>query len=233
MTASRPLVRDVRAALHARADPTKAGPMRAYMKTEEPFLGVPAPALREACREVFAEHALRDAEAWRDTVLALWRGAKYREERYAAIVLALEKRYRSHALDLDALLLFRELIVDGAWWDLVDAVAVHGIGPLLRQHPARMRRTLIRWCRSDDIWERRSAIIAQNALKQDTDPDLLHECIAPSLGRSEFWLRKAIGWALRERAKTAPTEVARYVRAHEDRLSPLSKREALKHIGPR
>ncbi len=207
--------------------------MQAYMRTDEAFLGVPAPLQRIVHRETFGTRSLRSFAAWGDTILALWRGATYREERYAAISLALDRRYRAFALELDALPLFRELIVDGAWWDLVDSVAIHGIGPLLREHPVAMRRTLRAWSRSDDIWERRSAIIAQNALKKDADPALLHACIAPSLGRKEFWLRKAIGWALRERAKTAPDEVARYVRGHDAELSPLSKREALKHLGAR
>lgn len=230
MTAERALVADLRVALRRRADPARAGPMRAYLKTEEPMLGVNAPDQSAVYREVFRAHPLASFAGWRDTVLALWRRAAYREERYAAISLALDRRYRELATRMDALPIFEE-IVDGAWWDLVDGVAVHGLGPLLRAHPAQMRRVLLRWARSDDMWQRRSAIIAQSALKEDADAALLHACIAPNLARTEFWIRKAIGWALRERAKTAPDEVRRYVRDHDAVLSPLSKREALKHLG--
>ncbi|HSP73338.1 MAG TPA: DNA alkylation repair protein [Gaiellaceae bacterium] len=230
-TPDRELVDHVRAALGRRGDPEKAEPMRAYMKSELPFLGVQAPGQRAAFREAFAEHALPDFATWRDTVLALWRGARHREERYAAIALTGERRYRAYALDLRALPLYEELIVDGAWWDLVDGVAVHRLGPLLREHPDELRRTLLDWSRSDDIWKRRSAIIAQNALEEATDAGLLYACIEASLGRKELFLRKAIGWALRERARTDPDEVARYVREREADLAPLSRREALKHLG--
>ena len=205
--------------------------MRAYMKSEQPFLGVQAPKQREAYREAFAAHPLTGFATWSDTALALWRRAEYREERYAAIALVNDRRYRAFARRLEALPLYEELIVDGAWWDLVDTVAIHLVGGLLHEHPAELSRVLLDWSRAPDIWKRRAAIIAQNALKRDARPSLLYQCIEPSLGRSEFFLRKAIGWALRERARTEPAEVRRYVREHERDLAPLSRREALKHIG--
>jgi 3-methyladenine DNA glycosylase AlkD len=87
------------------------------------------------------------------------------------------------------------------------------------------------WAVSSDIWKRRSAILAQLNFKRETDLKLLYDCIRPSLGASEFFLRKGIGWALRQYARTDPAEVIRFVRRNEARLSPLSKREALKHVG--
>jgi 3-methyladenine DNA glycosylase AlkD len=93
-----------------------------------------------------------------------------------------------------------------------------------------MKKTLLVWSRCDDVWKRRSAIIAQVAFKRETDPDLLARFIAPSISRKEFWLRKAIGWALRAYAWHEPRWVVRYVNAHKDELSPLSVREALKNV---
>jgi 3-methyladenine DNA glycosylase AlkD len=83
---------------------------------------------------------------------------------------------------------------------------------------------------SDDIWKRRSAILAQLGFKGATDRKLLYDCMRTSLGRPEFFLRKAIGWALRQHAWTDPREVLRFVKTNEKRLSPLSRREALKNI---
>ena len=82
----------------------------------------------------------------------------------------------------------------------------------------------------DRLWKRRTAILSQLTFKQDTDLDLLYDCIGPSLPSKEFFLRKAIGWALRQYAWIDPAEVERYVREHEDELSPLSRREALKNV---
>ncbi len=219
----------IRRELAAHADPARAKGAQAYMKSSMPFRGLDAKTLRAVCKHVFAEHPLPTAAAWRGAALRLFREARYREERYAAIELTGQRAYRAYQT-LDALPMYEEIIVDGAWWDLVDAVAVHRIGPLLRAYPAPMRRTLLRWARGKDLWKRRSAILAQVAFKGDTDLDLLYACIAPSIDRPEFWLRKAIGWALRSYAWHDPREVARYVRAHARELSPLSKREALKNV---
>ena len=126
--------------------------------------------------------------------------------------------------------LYEEMITSGAWWDYVDTIATHRIGELLRLYPAEMAAILRQWAESRDIWKRRSAILAQLNFKRDTDCKLLYDCIRPSLGATEFFLRKGIGWALREYAKTDAAEVLRYVRRHEAQLSSLTKREALKHI---
>ena len=226
----RPLLTAVRRELTQRADPVKAPHMRAYMKSAMPYLGVQTPALREACRLVFSAHPLTSFEDWRDTVLALWRDARYREHRYAALLLTGERRYRDYQT-LVALPLYEELIVTGAWWDYVDPIASQRIGLLLRRYPARMRATMRAWSRSTDMWKRRTAILCQLSFKADTDLSLLYDCIEPNLGDKEFFIRKAIGWALRQLAWTDAREVRRYVTRNKARLSLLSVREALKNIG--
>ena len=226
---NRKLIRAINAALSERADPKKAPGMQAYMKSEMPYLGVSSALVREACKEIFPQHELHDAKDWRDTCLELWRSAKHREARYAAIELTGWRPYRAY-WDLDAMPMFEEMIVTGAWWDYVDAIATNRVGPILKKHPGPMKKAMRRWSRSKDLWKRRTSILSQNRFKEETDVELLYDCIEPSIGSNEFFLRKAIGWALRELARSKPKEVARFVRDNEERLSGLSKREALKNV---
>jgi 3-methyladenine DNA glycosylase AlkD len=227
--ASRDLIEAIRKALHELAVPEKAVPMQAYMKSEMPYLGVQTPHHRKACKKLFRKYPLETFEAWRDTVLVLFRRAQYREERYCALNLINDNSYREFQ-DLPALPVIREIIVTGAWWDLVDNIAPYRLGDLLDRHPGKLAKTLRAWARSDDIWERRAAIISQLKRQQETDLDLLYDAIEPSLGEREFFLRKGIGWALREHAKTDPAEIERYVRSERARLSRLSQREALRNV---
>jgi 3-methyladenine DNA glycosylase AlkD len=219
----------VHAALARVASPSRAAGAQAYMKSAMPFLGVAAGPLRQVCRRVFAPLTFPTAAAWRGAAFGLWRGARYREERYAAIELT-GVRAADGYQDPDALPLYEEMIVTGAWWDYVDVLAKHRVGTLLRRHPRPLRKAMLRWSRDDDMWKRRTSILCQLAFKEETDLGLLYACIEPSLGSREFFLRKAIGWALRQYAWTDPREVKRYVREHERELSPLSRREALKNV---
>lgn len=201
------------------------------MKSEMPYHGVPAPIFKQVMRAVFADYAATDAKTWQKDVLDLWRHAKYREERYAAIALTglrAAKKFQT----LDALPMYEEMIVTGAWWDHVDTLAESRVGALLLAYPGPMRKTMLAWSQCDDMWKRRTSILCQLKRKDETDLDLLYSCIAPSLDSKEFFLRKAIGWALRQLAWTNPDEVIRYVEANADRLSGLSRREALKNVGP-
>jgi len=223
------LLVNVRRALRAAADPQRATQMQAYMKSAMPYHGVAAPHLKRVLRELFVEYPFASAEAFRTGVLALWHGAKFREERYVAMQLTGHQFARAFQ-DLDALPMYEEMIVTGAWWDYVDELASNRIGPLLAKYPRKMRPVMALWSRSDDLWKRRSSIICQLAFRERTDLDLLFECIEPSLSSKEFFLRKAIGWALRQLARHDPDAVRRYVREHERVLSGLSKREALKHL---
>ena len=229
MAANTRLIRAVRQALRAAADPAKAPAMQAYMKSAMRYRGVQAVPLRQALRPLFAAHRIASFEDWRDTVLGLWREARYREERYAAIELAGHSLSRPFQT-LEALPIYEEMIVSGAWWDLVDALASHQVGGLLRRYPLEMAAVLRSWAAGDDIWKRRAAILAQLGFKGNTDCALLYDCIRPSLGRPEFFLRKGIGWALREYSKADAKEVLRYVRRQEKVLSPLSQLEALKWL---
>jgi 3-methyladenine DNA glycosylase AlkD len=228
-----PLIRAVRDGLAAQADPARAPQMQRYMKSRMPYYGVDSPTQRRIWRDVFAAHPLDSCEALRSAALTLWRGASYREERYAAIGLTDLRRYAA-CQTYDAVPLYEEFIVTGAWWDYVDAVATHQLGDVLRNDARRMKPVMRRWSRSNDsMWKRRAAILCQVRFKADTDLDLLYACIEPNLAHTDFFIRKAIGWALRQYARTDPREVNRYVNATRARLSPLSAREATKNINVR
>ena len=122
------------------------------------------------------------------------------------------------------------MITSGAWWDYVDEIASNRIGPLLEAFPKPMKKSMRAWSTSEDMWKRRVSILCQLDFGAKTDVELLYACITPSIASKEFFLRKAIGWALRQYARTDPAAVKRFVRAHDKQLSGLSKREALKHV---
>jgi 3-methyladenine DNA glycosylase AlkD len=215
------LVADVRAALRAVADPERARSMQAYLKTAEPCLGVRLPEVRRLTAASAPPSTLAELTAAAED---LWRGAAAREERYAAIALTGLPLARG-ALSL--LPLYEEMITTGAWWDLVDGVQPR-VRDLLLTHPTELGPALRDWARSPDRWLRRSAVIAQLGARDRTDTALLAEVIEVNAADGEFFVRKAIGWALRDLAKTDPDWVRRFLDQHE--LSPLSRREAAKHL---
>jgi len=223
------LVEAVQAGLAAVAEPEKAGKMQAYMKSAMPYCGVSAVPLEKLCKGIFAGLRYARAEAWRDDVLALWRGAKYREERYAAIALTGVRAAKAFQR-FEAMAMYEEMVVTGVWWDYVDAIATQRLWEVLCNDPAPMKALMRRWSIDENIWKRRCAMICQNKGKRGTDLALLYACIEPSMDSKAFFLRKGIGWALREYAWTDPAEVTRYVSEHAGRLSGLSQREALKNV---
>jgi 3-methyladenine DNA glycosylase AlkD len=218
------LVAEVRAALRATADPERARGMQAYLKTTEPCLGVRLPEVRRLTRAAATADPPATAADVEPIAAALWREAAYREERYAAIALTGLPVARG-ALALVPL--HQEMITTGAWWDLVDGVADR-IRDLLLASPEELAPVLRTWARSPDRWLRRSAIIAQLGARDRTDRALLTEVIEVNAADREFFVRKAIGWALRDLAKSDPDWVRDFLAGHE--LSPLSRREAAKHL---
>jgi len=221
------LVDQVRSDLRALADPERAGPMAAYMKSAETgnlrFLGVRRPEVRRTVRAATHAHP-GDPAAYTAAARELWDSAAFREERYAAQDL-LGLRWSSGRLEL--LDLHRHMAVTGAWWDHVDEVA-HRIGDLCATHPAEMDPVLRTWSRDRSMWLRRLAILGQLRRRDQVDLALLADVIEANLDDPEFFVRKAIGWALRDVARHHPAWVRSFVETH--RLSALSRREALKHL---
>ena len=146
-----PLVTAVRAGLKAAADPAKAPQMQAYMKSKMPYRGVPSATQKALWRKLSRQYRLGSAKEWRDVVLALWRGAKYREERYAAIAVSDLNIYVPYR-DMTSLPMFEEMIVTGAWWDYVDVIASHQLGDVLRAEPRRMKLLMRRWAKDRYMW---------------------------------------------------------------------------------
>lgn len=225
----RALIRALHEELEKAADPERAPGMQAYMKSEMPYFGVSSKPLKEITKAIFAAHPISSEKEWAETVLALWRKATHREVRYAALHLTGDRRYKSFRT-LRALPMYEEMITTGAWWDYVDDLATHRLSELMKNYPAEMKKEMRAWAKGRDMWKRRSAILSQLPLKEATDLEFLYECIEYSIDSKEFFLRKAIGWVLRDLAWRDPQEVLRYVDANEGRLSGLSKREALKNI---
>lgn len=218
--------------LDSAGDPERAVQQQAYMKSALPFRGISAPELKALLAPVLGDPALRihDRAEWDSAVRTVWDEATHREDRYAATALSGHRWYRAWQ-DTDTVPLYRHLIVTGAWWDHVDEIASRRIGPILRAHHEAVAPVVREWAVDDDLWIRRTAIICQLGSKDDTDDDLLVDAIVPNLADPDFFIRKAIGWALRQHARIDPDFVRAFVDEQGDRLSPLSRREALKHLG--
>lgn len=223
---NREVLDTIRAALEERADAERGAGAQAYMKSSIPSLGVRVPEVRRVTMAAAAAHPFASLEQLRATVLELWRDAKVREERYAAIDLT---GLKMAAADLAMLPVYEEIIRTGAWWDLVDGVADR-ICALLQAHRPVMTGVVSEWSRDGDFWIRRAAITAQLKAKAHTDRRLLREVIDANLADPEFFIRKAIGWALREFGKTDPEWVRIFVEEQGERLSPLSRREAVRNL---
>lgn len=219
----------LRAELGRRGDAEAAAGVRAYMKSAMPFHGVRVPEMRRVSRQLFSDLTFRSAHVWESTIWFLWSHARFREEWYSTIALA-RSRASAPFQRPAALRIYGRMIVSGGWWDTVDEIAVHCVGPIFRLYPAKSRPVLRAWATSTNLWRRRSAIICQVGSKGQTDASLLEACIHESIGSREFFLRKAIGWALREYSKSDPKWVRGFVAANEDDLSPLSRREAVRHL---
>lgn len=204
------------------------------MKSAMPFRGVPMPEVRRLTKAAVRAHPLEDHAALLDAVTTLWDAAIHREERYAALTVLQMPRHRRWR-DLSLLPLYEHLVLTGRWWDVVDDLATHAVGELLRAEPDQVAPVIRRWATSDDLWLRRAALVCQVGAKDRTDADLLADVIEAALAPPEaisrdFFVRKGIGWALRDYARTDPEWVRGYVGAHRDELSPLSIREATKHL---
>lgn len=215
------LVGDIRAALREAADPSRAAGQQAYMKSAMPFLGVRVPEVRRRVAEVAGR---ADPVTRLSAARLLWDNATHREERYAAMALL---RHRGLRGDPRLVPVVEHLVRTGAWWDITDELA-HRLGDLLDARPDETAAVMRAWAQDDDLWIRRIAILCQLGRRNRVDQALLADTIGPNAADSEFFIRKAIGWALRDHARTDPAWVRGFVATRD--LSPLSVREALKHL---
>lgn len=200
--------------------------MARYMKTDMPFYGVQKAARTKILRDVVSRFPPMDRHEYVANVRLLW-DLDHREEKYLAIGYA---RSFDQFVDVHSLRLYRELVVEGAWWDLVDETAIKLIGVALGKSRVETEPTVRSWISHDDLWLVRTSIICQIGHKEDTDASLLGDACVANFDQRDFFIRKAIGWALREYAKTDPAWVICFLAAHESAMAPLSVREAEKHL---
>jgi 3-methyladenine DNA glycosylase AlkD len=221
------LVAGVRGVLEPVADTERARPMVAYMKNRYPFLGIATPPRRALVASVVRGAGRPTEQDLAEAMYALW-ALDEREYQYVACdLLARHQRVCGASFLVEHA---EPLIQTKSWWDTVDALRSAVVGPLVRRHD-KLVAVPLRWIDSDDIWLVRSAIIHQLGYGEHTDEARLFALCARRADHPDFFVRKAIGWALREHAKRAPDAVRAFVADQHDRLSPLSVREALLRIG--
>ncbi len=216
--------RGLQALLTKHADPKAAAPMKRYMRDQFEYLGIKGPRLDELTRQYRRDHGLPSLADLDEVVRDLW-ALPQREFQYAAMGLLARSEKQLPAGFIHTL---EHLLVTKSWWDTVDTISTHAIGTHFKRYPKVRDRTLSRWRKSKNFWLRRSAILFQLGYKQETDFDLMKDIIRENLGSQEFFINKAIGWALRQYTRVDPQGVRQFVA--ETPLQPLSAREALKWL---
>lgn len=206
------------------ANPADAKAMEAYMKGHFPFFGIKAAPRRQLLAHFLKEQGM-PAPFDPEVLRSLW-AAPQREFHHSAIDI-MQKQVRS--INESDIALLEELIVTKSWWDTVDGLSSWIVGPYFLKFPNHKAEITDQWTVHDNMWLRRASIIFQLGYKEKTDTELLFRHIRLNLGSKEFFIYKAIGWALREYAKTDAEAVMQFVSTTE--LSPLSRREAMKHLG--
>lgn len=219
-----PWLSPLHAAFKRHGNAEDAAAMTAYMKDIAPFFGIKAVPRRELLAEHLAVHGAPPIDELPTIARAAF-ACQEREMHHTAADLLMK---HARKLTPDHLALVEELITTKSWWDTVDALAIHVAGVILKRHPKEITKWNKRWIGSKDLWLNRSAILFQNRWKNDTDQALLFANIDRHAARKDFFIRKAIGWALREHAATDPAAVRHFVGSRN--LSPLSEREALRKL---
>jgi 3-methyladenine DNA glycosylase AlkD len=206
-------------------DPERAVRTAAYMRDQFPFLGFSLPTQRALGRTVLAGLPAPAEEELRAVVLACW-ALDEREYQYFAC-----DYLRTHlgVCGPGFIGTARTLITTKSWWDTVDPLATRFVGGLVQRH-GRLADEMDAWARDRDMWLVRTAILHQLHYGTATDTERLFGYCTGQAGHPDFFVRKAIGWALRHYARTDPDAVRTYVGRNRDRLSPLSVREATKHL---
>lgn len=207
-------------------NPAKAAPMQAYMKTEQPFYGIQAKQRKAIFKECITAHSIDTMEDYDEVVRTLWDG-EHREDMYQALEVAEQfKSFRT----VESWHLHEDLIHSASHWDTLDWVAGKLASQLVLLDRERFDKRLIAWRQDDKLWVRRASLLAHLHHGEQTNRDLLGETIRLLMPEKEFFIRKAIGWVLRDFANTDPLWVIQFARQYEADLSGLSRREALRNL---
>lgn len=205
------------------ADAERAAQMTAYMRGQYEYYGIMAKPRTDMIRAHVRENGLPANPL---EVIELCWDRPQREWQYVGMELA-DRAHKKKLLD-DPLSLFEFMIVNKSWWDTVDYIAANLVGRELKSSGSRSK-VLNRWLKSEDFWLQRTTLIFQLKYKDTVDTDWLSHAITTLKGDGEFFIQKAIGWALRQHARVNPGWVRKEVEIQG--LTGLAKREALKHIG--
>ena len=221
-----PYVLSLRKLFKQNENPVQAVSMTKYMRDQFEYLGVKSPQSAALMKDFIKEHGLPPIAQLGEISHDLW-SLPQREFQYAAMGLIgkFEKKVEPNFITT-----IEYLLVTKSWWDTVDMLAGHAVGTQFKRFPDVREKYLKNWRKSDNFWLRRTTLLFQLGYKKESDFNLLCELIHENLGSDEFFINKAIGWALRQYARTNPTPVKKFVKATKD-LNPLSRREALKNIG--
>lgn len=209
------------------ADPVAAVPMKAYMRNQFEHLGIKSEPLGELSKQFYAAHGLPSLPDLETILADLW---ALPEREYQYLGIGLLRRFGPQ-LPPDFTGALETLITTKSWWDTVDSIAADIVGGHFKYHPEARDAALGRWRKSGNFWLRRTCILFQLGYKKDTDFPLLCEIIRENLGSQEFFINKAIGWALRQYTRIDPEGVRQFVA--ETPLHPLSAREAVKWLEKR
>lgn len=211
--------------LRHHGDPDAAPKMAAYMKGHFQFLGVKSPVRKQVQKALVKAAKAAGPDDLLDIAERCWSLAE-REFQYVGSNLLHAGADRLRECDIGRV---RLLIETKSWWDTVDALAAHTVGPMVLAHPS-LAETMDEWIDDKNIWIARTAILHQLNYKERTDEGRLFAYAEARAHDTEFFIRKALGWALRNYARVAPDAVRRFVDSHAEELSGLTKREATKHL---
>jgi 3-methyladenine DNA glycosylase AlkD len=216
---------DVRAVLMALADPARAAAMSAYMRNQFEYLGVGTPEHRAAAAPLIRAFGPTDAEELRKAVEGLW---AMREREYQYVALGLLARYQK-ILSLDDLPWLLELVQQRPWWDTVDSL-VKTVGAIVRRSGAKGAKAMHRALRSKSLWVRRIAMLHQLGWRGETNTERLFLYAERLAEEKEFFIRKAIGWALRDYAWHDWRAVEKFLKTTQVEFAGLTVREARKNF---
>lgn len=219
--------RQLRQILEARRNPERAQQMTDYVRGKFPFFGIPAPERKELFRNFLKETGVPSPEEIPEVVRYCWREPE-REFHYFGMELAAKGIKKAGGEWID---LLEEMITNHLWWDTVDFIASNLAGPWFKRFPEKREEISAGWIQSGNIWLQRTCLLFQLKYRDHTDTSYLAGTILQLTGTKEFFINKAIGWALRQYARTDPDWVRNFVAQHRNQLSGLSIREALKNIG--
>jgi len=213
-------------AMRAAANPKVAQQQENYLLSKFVCLGLKTGPRRAILKEYIAEYGHPEHHEWNAVIDTLWQHPE-REFHHFGMDLLIAKAKHATPEDLP---LFEKMVLMHSWWDTVDMIAYKLIGPLLQRHSTLISPTIAKWMKSDELWLWRTCLLFQLRYKEKTDTSLFANTILQLANEQDFFIRKGIGWALREYSKTNPEWVKGFVANHLDKLSPLSKKEALRLV---